>query len=411
MDDTSMTYLAVFICMLAVPCGLGGLFVKNSKLMTRNAIGSGIAIVGSILIIATTCGLMPDECLIIWLVPTIIGFIISCIGLGVALKEDKENRVKALEAVQEKIKVEFYQECISNGVRNCKSEKDIQRVTLIADKYELSTSDIETLYYNAQALYNRAVENKRTDQLNTAKEKEKNQYAKLNMYSSKSGRDKRIAMLSDEKAEVLKDVKAIKGTVSALISASQQKEQNWGMRAGIANGMAGPVAGLAVAAEIEAKNAQIRTQNAKNLDGIAPIVFESFSQRDDLEKKADDLDAEIEKAKTKLLANYDAMTCLSKLTFSKTMVSISDTGTCTVTTFAKLAKPLTIFDDVNAVIDGTVIAKIYDGKTLVGNALLVLPLYGVKDETELKGMSLFCCTKGKKYTIEFSASNLWAMEL
>ena len=69
-----------------------------------------------------------------------------------------------------------------------------------------------------------------------------------------------------------------------------------------------------------------------------------------------------------------------------------------------------IFDDVEAIIDGTVIAKIYDGKTLVGTASLVLPKYGVKGETELKGMCLYCGTKGKTYTVEYAATNLWAME-
>ena len=69
-----------------------------------------------------------------------------------------------------------------------------------------------------------------------------------------------------------------------------------------------------------------------------------------------------------------------------------------------------IFDDVDAIIDGTIIAKIYDGKTLVGTASLVLPKYGVKGETKLKGICLYCGTKGKTYTVEYAATNLWAME-
>ena len=70
-----------------------------------------------------------------------------------------------------------------------------------------------------------------------------------------------------------------------------------------------------------------------------------------------------------------------------------------------------IFNDVDAVIDGTVIAKIYDGTSLVGTASLVLPKYGVTEYgTELKGMCLYCGTKGKSYNVEYAATNLWAME-
>ena len=47
---------------------------------------------------------------------------------------------------------------------------------------------------------------------------------------------------------------------------------------------------------------------------------------------------------------------------------------------------------------------------MVGVASLVLPTYGVKSVTKLKGMCLYCGTPGKKYTVEFAAANLWAME-
>ena len=162
--------------------------------------------------------------------------------------------------------------------------------------------------------------------------------------------------------------------------------------------------------DIQAKNAQIRAQNEANRKAFAPIMMTSYEGAAQHDRRAAALLEEIESAKTKLVSNDDAKTCLSKLSFSGTMVFVSETGTCTVTTNVKLAEPFFIFGDVEAVVDGTVIAKIYDGDTMVGVASLVLPTYGVKSETKLKGMCLYCGTPGKKYTVEFAAANLWAME-
>ena len=68
------------------------------------------------------------------------------------------------------------------------------------------------------------------------------------------------------------------------------------------------------------------------------------------------------------------------------------------------------FDDVPAIVDGTIIAKIYDGDQLCGTAQLVLPMYGVGRDIPLNGICIDCCKPGKTYTAKFSAKNLWAME-
>ena len=107
-------------------------------------------------------------------------------------------------------------------------------------------------------------------------------------------------------------------------------------------------------------------------------------------------------------------TCLKRLAFTETKVEVSETGTCTVTTKVALTEPFTIFEDIKAVIDGTIIAKIYDGETLVGTAALVLPSKGIgyyHDPYPLKGMCLYCGKKDRDYRVEFAAVDLWAMEI
>lgn len=101
--------------------------------------------------------------------------------------------------------------------------------------------------------------------------------------------------------------------------------------------------------------------------------------------------------------------CLSKLRFSDTKVEVSSTGTCTVKTVVT-AEQMKIFDDVSAVIDGEVIAEIYDEKTLIGTATMVLPVYGV-GRADLTGMALYCGKEGHSYHVKFTSENLWAMEV
>ena len=217
-------------------------------------------------------------------------------------------------------------------------------------------------------------------------------------------------MLSDEREDVLSIIQNSRERIRLSDKYSQQKEHDWALHGGIASGIAGPAAGLAVAADIQAENERIRAENAINAELLAPIIQNSKDAIKQYRKYVKALEKEIEEAKIKLVSTDDAETCLSKISFSNTEVEVSETGTCTVTTSAKLASPMFIYDNVEATIDGTIIANIYDEKTLIGSALLVLPKFGVEQETELRGMCLYCGTEGKTYTVEFTATNLWAIE-
>ena len=322
----------------------------------------------------------------------------------------KEVQIRAAEMEEDK-KIAFYDECKKNGIEECESEKEIQKATLIAQKYKMQYSDVSILFYEAKASLEKDIANKKEAEFNTKKDEERKQYNELNKYSNYKGRDKRIAMLSDEMVDALKSAETLRAGAQAIMSASQQKEHDWAIHGGIASGIAGPAAGLAAAADIQAKNAQIRAQNEANAKMFAPIMMTSYNGAAEHDRHASSLQEEIETTKIKLVSNDDAKTCLSKISFSNTKVEISETGTCTVTTLAELEKPMIIFDDVEAIIDGTIIANIYDGKALVDTALLVLPKYGVKGATKLKGMCLYCGTKGKHYTVKYAATNLWAMEI
>ena len=46
-------------------------------------------------------------------------------------------------------KVDFYKECIECGMTQCKSEKEIQKIELIAQRRKLKYTNIADLFYEA----------------------------------------------------------------------------------------------------------------------------------------------------------------------------------------------------------------------------------------------------------------------
>ena len=308
-------------------------------------------------------------------------------------------------------KIAFYNECIAVGITGCNSEKEVQRATLIAQKHNLKFADITVLYAEAKRLAETDMQNKQLAEEEAVRNHERSLCKEYTRYAELRGREKRIAMLTDEQKGALETAKRISAGMDAAIGATQQKEHDWATHGGIASGIAGPVAGAVVALDVQAKNARIREQNKANVRAMAPVVLESMKESGYYRKKAKELEAEIESAKTKLVADLDTAACFDMLTFYDEQVSVSATGTCTVTARTKLKAPLKIFEDVDAVIDGTILARIYEGDTLIETATMVIPVHGVASGAYLKGMCLFCCEAEKEYTVKFTAGDLWAMEV
>ena len=65
------------------------------------------------------------------------------------------------------------------------------------------------------------------------------------------------------------------------------------------------------------------------------------------------------------------------------------------------------------IIDGTVLAEFYKGSTLVGQADLVLPLWGLKhggEAVQLEGICLTGGEEGTTYRVAYKARHLFEME-
>lgn len=259
---------------------------------------------------------------------------------------------------------------------------------------------------------------KAVKRLEEAKERkaEETKYNEYNKYSDCFGTDKRMAMLLDEQKYFLEKISSIANTQNRL-QANQglflQKEHDPYIHGGIATGIAGAGAGVVRALEIQQKNAEIRAQNAKELEYLQKVSNVFSRSTDNYKQRAKALAEEIEGISKKMVSEDSPVSCFEKLEYTYTRVSVTDLGSCIVKVNVKIPEPFFISDNVEGIIDGTIIAEIYDGNVCIGKANLVLPKYGIKYRrgAELTGMALFCGAVNKNYTVKFCPSeNLWAME-
>ena len=72
--------------------------------------------------------------------------------------------------------------------------------------------------------------------------------------------------------------------------------------------------------------------------------------------------------------------------------------------------PVGIYDNVNAVVDGTFKAFLMDGDECVGEVYFALPYNGIATQITLEGLCADCNRFKDAYDVVFLPINLWAME-
>ena len=335
------------------------------------------------------------------------GIALLVVQLLAAKKKAQENKV---EADRTRL-VSFYEACLKEGVQSCSNPRDVQKAQLIANRMGMAfPGGIQTLFEQARQAKHGDEILKKNQRLQEQMNKEQQRYNELTRYASYSGRDKRIRMLSDQRAEALARAKSMRDGSMAIVGASQQKEHDWALHGGIASGIAGGAAGVATALDIQRKNAAIRAQNEANMKALTPLIGASFEAESRARREAESLAQKISEAQIKLVGDDPAEAVLSHLQFADTKVTVSETGAFTVSTKVT-AKDLKVFDSTSAVADGTVLAKVYQDNSMIGVAQLVLPTYGVGTYgATLEGICLVGAERGKPCTVKFAASNLWVME-
>lgn len=326
-------------------------------------------------------------------------------------KVQKENAVKKSEGIGATALDRFFVECVLAETDDFTLTKNIKRAELLADKYKLKyPNGIEALYQQGLEEHKKVSQRFVLNHLEDKRAEERKQFDELNKYADLIGKEKRIAMLTDIAKELRKKAKDQKMYADMLIRSGQQKERDWATWGGVANGIAGVGAGVSTAVELQMQNLKIREENEQRRRAALPAYMFMSDSASGNANNADAVMKEIEDFKLKLISDDSKESLMERIKFTNTDVLVSETGAAMVCTNASLDSNFVILGDVKAVVDGTIIAKIYDGDVLCGTAQMVLPIYGLGQNIPLNGICIDCCKQGVEYKVKFVAKNLWAVE-
>lgn len=245
--------------------------------------------------------------------------------------------------------------------------------------------------------------------------------------TSLSGVEKRKTMLLnlvqdyDVRINALKEGEEALKTLGVAFLEQQKKETSWAIMGGIADGIAGPAAGLAVAAETMANNRKVQEHNASMRQAAMDIMRGApklSGDRYDLEKEREKILRQITKTDDKIaLSHPDATTIWGNIEIKDVTITRNSSKVlaATMTVSLKESLVLDVPDNVRMVIDGTIKGSISLDNIHVGEVLFPLPIYGIPTK---KGVEItldgFCINSTKtpgEYTLRLNdKQNIWVME-
>ena len=337
---------------------------------------------------------------------TIIAIIPTLLLFFYFQKEDREKQTQK--------KIDFYKECLNQNIHQVQSPFEVQKAQLIAEKMGFSkVSDIAVFYAECKNLLCQQEGQKESDAFAKTKSEEQKKFEEYTKYAEfTAGREKRITMLADELKVALAEQTAAEMDIRSAENFGMQKEKGWGFRAGMASALGGTAAAVATVADVAEENAQIRANNEANSTMRTLLRNSAIARYKVISEKVENLRKQLDDAQTKLVHEAESAEILRTILFSQIKTTVSDTGAIEIEATAKLRQAQTIFDGLAAVVDGTVIAEIYDSNARVGETKVVLPVLGLNHHTEstVKSICLIGGNKEKKYQVRFKPYHLWKME-
>jgi len=320
----------------------------------------------------------------------------------------------------------FYTACIQNNI-SALDRAGIARMKIVAKQRGMTCSEdvlIDKYEKGEKAARDRrkAVASQETKNriLDLQKEERaKEQLCKKYIYLS--GLDKRLKECYDRLEMARARLSKLDGNTDTILRGTEAiysqyagKETDWAVHGGIASAIAGPAAGVAVAADIQRKNAEIRESNAQLRQAAnqfaQPLLLDNIKQKADAKRTVESLERELEETKNKLVEELPQDQLLSRLSPQIVETKTSETGAITATVSYTPAT-LMIYDTVKASIDGSFKVIIMDGERLAGEAYFTLPYGGSRYAKKLTSICTSLPAGKKGYTFVFKPHNLCAIEL
>lgn len=217
--------------------------------------------------------------------------------------------------------------------------------------------------------------------------------------------------MAAEEARKYQEAIAVTRQLGVIMQQSvyQEKKTDWAVLGGIAEGIAGPAAGIATAANAINDNAKIEAENAARREWGAKqnALYQDLANRAEQKRPTALSMAELQ-AKHKAILAWSPSTLFSLIKFSVVSIDVdAQTGAVSVyVTWKQNYKSSMIC------IDGALRAKLYTSSgQCAGCAYLVLPKEGT---TKFHGrLSGICATPkpSDSYTVKIEPADLWELAL
>ncbi len=331
----------------------------------------------------------------------------------------------------------FYELCANEGIKEIKGEFSTKKAQLIqqeianfmlppAFRKTFLSHDIAVLFEEGQTEH---LENTNrwnaTPHRGNPTETEAQIIKEANEVQALKGLQKRKHILTSNinksKIEIRKKKEAEEAALQLAVmlnNSTSTPKGDWAFLGGIADGIAGPGAGAAVALSVMAENERIAANNRAMASGAISALQDSrmktSASRYDLERAVTLLEGELSALNQKIvLTKFTKEEVLKNLDILDTNVEKQENNVLRIRVKLKNKMPSSEVEGAHIVVDGTYKATIKCGETLVGETTIALPIYGVECE-KIETITGYCpmyMEGDRKYTVTLEPNNLWLMEL
>lgn len=241
------------------------------------------------------------------------------------------------------------------------------------------------------------------------------------------GSKKRIKMLTnllsdyDAKIKALREGEEALALLGTIYADQQKKETSWAVMGGIADGIAGPGAGIMAAQNTIANNQKIRQHNESvrkasmeimsGIPGVAGNRYQLEEEREQIRQKLNEANGKI------VLSKPVAEEIWDNIEVGKAVVEKNPSGVLSVSVPVSLKKPfaLDVPDGVQMVVDGVIHAGVWFEDERVGGVSFPLPIYGIPHNMTSRIILDGMCGQSVEYDGEYTVRigdrhDLWIME-
>ena len=322
----------------------------------------------------------------------------------------------------------FYRECVKLGILNAEERANIARISLCAKNLSLNLNEEEAIkfYLLGKSEVERIETAKKEEKLKKLIREEKQveyNFDLLNQnYAKLYGQEKTVAMCTQMAHKALRECNDFEDKEDYLMDAKKniynshkQIEGDWAIFGGMASALGGTAAGISTALEIQQRNAEARIHNT-NLDTslnamIGPLLMDNLLKKSEAQKEARRWETIVERAKTLLVDDCVNCDLLEKISPTLKEQIRSETGAIYISVNIHKAPKLKIYDTVDAVIDGSIKAILWDNGMRIGEAIIPLPYKGADCKQTITGICRSPSLKNKVYDVTFESNRLWAIEV